>query len=292
MRSSPVVFAAVLAALLWSDTASAQDATAILKAHADLLSAQSRAYAEFVTNIGLAAAAILAFFGVKTWWDIKSTVDKAVAKVREDAEKKASEHMAETLEELRKAAETRAAAEIERQTNALAAQYDQLAREVTEERDRIAAELQALRESLAMTAEDVLRRAVRPRAQGSDAVPKRILWVDDDPANNAYEAEVLRQAGGDVVQVTSTELALEALQRGGHYDLVISDMARGDNARAGLDLLERLRANGGTLPFVFFASRGAAERHGAVADRLDAVMTSERRELFRALRSRIGMPEE
>ena len=44
--------------------------------------------------------------------------------------------------------------------------------------------------------------------------PLSILWVDDTPANNAFEVSGLRDAGHRIDQVTSTEAALSRLEGG------------------------------------------------------------------------------
>jgi CheY-like chemotaxis protein len=83
-------------------------------------------------------------------------------------------------------------------------------------------------------------------------IGKSVLWVDDNPANNVLAMRALTKLRLDVEQVTSTELGLSAMQRR-HFDLVISDMGRNDNMRAGYDLLSAIRATGNQVPFLIFA---------------------------------------
>ena len=67
----------------------------------------------------------------------------------------------------------------------------------------------------------------------------------------------------------STEHALEQLERQS-FDLVISDMGRPPDARAGYTLLDALRSRGSSVPFVIYASSKApqhvreARAHGAI----------------------------
>ncbi len=93
-----------------------------------------------------------------------------------------------------------------------------------------------------------------------------VLWVDDNPGNNA---EVVRQFRNHGVEVTTALNTADALRR---YDpavhqLVVSDMARyeGPNdayvGRAGLDLLTRLRARSDEVQLVFCTSSTAATVH-------------------------------
>jgi CheY-like chemotaxis protein len=106
-------------------------------------------------------------------------------------------------------------------------------------------------------------RALR-RMQGA-----RVLWVDDRPDNNRFERQALEALGIDVELSTSTEDALDKLRRRS-YDLIISDMSRPPDDRAGYTLLDRLRSNGNQIPYVIYASSRAPEhvresrKHGAI----------------------------
>ena len=79
----------------------------------------------------------------------------------------------------------------------------------------------------------------------------RILWVDDHPENNRNELRMFRQLKADIDIATSTEKALDML-RNGAYDLVLSDMARGDKAMAGLEFLEQCRKENKSIPVIFY----------------------------------------
>lgn len=102
------------------------------------------------------------------------------------------------------------------------------------------------------------------RLQGS-----RILWVDDRPDNNVFERQALEALGLRIDLSTSTDEALEKVQ-GRSYDLIISDMARPSDARAGYTLLDELRGSGDGTPFIIYTSSRAPEhvaearQHGAI----------------------------
>lgn len=102
------------------------------------------------------------------------------------------------------------------------------------------------------------------RLQGS-----QVLWVDDRPDNNRFEGQALEALGIQIDLSTSTDDALEKIQRRS-YDLIISDMGRPPDSRAGYTLLDRLRANGNTTPFVIYSGSRAPEhvsearQHGAI----------------------------
>ncbi len=96
-----------------------------------------------------------------------------------------------------------------------------------------------------------------------------VLWVDDRPGNNNYERQALEALGVRVDISTSTEDAL-ARMKWRHYDLIISDMGRPPDGRAGYTLLDTLRAQGDQTPYIIYAGSRAqrhvveAREHGAI----------------------------
>jgi len=115
-----------------------------------------------------------------------------------------------------------------------------------------------------------LRMMAGPRgvsAAGSGPLPgPHVLWVDDDPANNRFIMELFAERG---VEVTTALTTTEAVARyaPGVHDLVISDMGRYEGAdgayvpRAGLHLLEALRARDPNLQLAFCTSARAVARY-------------------------------
>jgi CheY-like chemotaxis protein len=86
-----------------------------------------------------------------------------------------------------------------------------------------------------------------------------ILWVDDRPANNRYEARMLRGFGAMITFACTTEEALEALKRADDdhepFDLILSDISRAfptPNDKAGIEMLPRLRAAGHHQPVILY----------------------------------------
>lgn len=114
-----------------------------------------------------------------------------------------------------------------------------------------------------VVAESVTPRAIR-RLQRST-----VLWVDDRPKNNTYERQALEALGINFVLATSTEEALDKLNRQ-HFDLIISDMGRPPDPQAGYTLLDTLRSSGNRTPFIIYAGSRAPEyiaearRRGAI----------------------------
>ena len=108
---------------------------------------------------------------------------------------------------------------------------------------------------------------------------KAILWVDDNPANNELAVRALRKFGLDIEQATNTEAAMAALQRR-KFDLVISDMGRGSDMRAGYGLLELLRESGSKVPFFIFAGSDTPEFRREAAGRGAQLSTNDMLELI------------
>ena len=110
-------------------------------------------------------------------------------------------------------------------------------------------------------------------------IGKSILWVDDNPANNELIARTLRKLRLNVEQATSTESALAEMQRR-HFDLVISDMGRGSDKRAGYGLLKAIRGQGNNVPFLIFSSSDKPEYRKEAAVLGAQLSTNDMLELF------------
>lgn len=79
----------------------------------------------------------------------------------------------------------------------------------------------------------------------------KILWVDDIPENNENEQRMFLQLNVEIDEATHTEQALEMLNKN-KYDLIISDMARGDDKTAGLTLLTKLKNKKNMPPLILY----------------------------------------
>ncbi len=116
---------------------------------------------------------------------------------------------------------------------------------------------------------------------------KSILWVDDRPANNELAVRALRKFRLDVQEVTSTESALAAMTAR-HFDLVISDMGRGDNMRAGYDLLAAIRKTNETIPFLIFSGADKPQYRQEALDRGAQLSTNSIIELLDYIIDHLG----
>ena len=95
-----------------------------------------------------------------------------------------------------------------------------------------------------------LQRARRDRHLLDSA---RILWVDDHPENNNAERHVFEAFGARIDFVTYNAAALAALRGATAYDLVLSDIRRGDDKSPdGLELSSILRDDDEAPPLIFY----------------------------------------
>lgn len=98
---------------------------------------------------------------------------------------------------------------------------------------------------------------------------KKILWVDDEPANNAFPKQLLEKAGVTFITTLSTDEALKCLEED-KFNLIISDMRRGENKIAGLELLKKLKEISNTTPVIIYTSSKAISHYGEAACKFGA----------------------
>jgi CheY-like chemotaxis protein len=99
---------------------------------------------------------------------------------------------------------------------------------------------------------ELLRKEQR-RLNGAE-----ILWVDDKPSGNRNESRALQFSGAAITFAATTDEAIEALSGTTAYvpfDLIISDMKRGDDPQAGLKFIEQLRNSRHAQPLVFYVGK-------------------------------------
>lgn len=106
----------------------------------------------------------------------------------------------------------------------------------------------------------------------------KALWVDDIPRNNMYERRSLEALGIKFTISTSTEDAINQLKKE-NFDIVISDMGRGDNKQAGFDLLKEMKEFS-NVPFIIYSWGVTAEKIKEAKEKGAYGETSSPRELF------------
>ena len=111
-----------------------------------------------------------------------------------------------------------------------------------------------------------------------------ILWVDDKPLNNLFERRAFAALGIFCDSYTTNADALAALRTNG-YDLIISDIGRGDSPETGWHLLDEVRYTETQVPFVFYtmgvnasvkaeaSARGASSVEQAPDQLIDTVLS-------------------
>lgn len=124
------------------------------------------------------------------------------------------------------------------------------------------------------TPEDVARASRRLAASAPLVRGSRILWVDDQPENNHLDVRLLRSAGAKVTLAESTAEAFREMGRA-HFDIVISDISRGDDPTAGLRMAEIFPARGVSSPLIFYvgeARKPIPDGAFGVTDRPDELL--------------------
>lgn len=107
--------------------------------------------------------------------------------------------------------------------------------------------------------------------------PAGVLWVDDDPRNNALQLDQLERKGVMVDTARSTREALQKLT-GQRYQLIVSDMERTEDGRvvpdAGLELVRTIRAFDRETPVAIYSAGPAAKVYGEQARKAGASMVT------------------
>jgi len=86
---------------------------------------------------------------------------------------------------------------------------------------------------------------------------KRILWVDNRPKNNSYLVASLQEKGHIVDIALSTEEGISKFEVN-PYDIVISDMGRPEDDKAGITLAKAIQSIRSGVPYFIFCGGWAA----------------------------------
>ncbi len=101
-------------------------------------------------------------------------------------------------------------------------------------------------------ANDDLGSAARRLAGSKNVVAgARLLWIDDVPAGIVQESRLFEQSGAHVTRALSTTEAFAKLDKK-NYDLVLSDIQRGDDPQAGISFSVELAARQNAPPLIFY----------------------------------------
>ena len=111
-----------------------------------------------------------------------------------------------------------------------------------------------------------------------------VLWVDDNHDNNGSERSELEKLGIKVLQAGSTEEALAVLLDQ-PIDAIISDMLRHGRPRAGLELLQEIKARGRSIPVVFYMGVKRPELEAEAMELGAAAVINQRDQLYATIKS-------
>lgn len=114
---------------------------------------------------------------------------------------------------------------------------------------------------------------------GRQIAGAKVLWVDDYPGNNYYERSLLEALDIRFTISTSTEDALERVS-GNNYNVIISDMGRPPDSRAGYTLLKKLQQRGIHTPFIIYAGSNLPEHKAETKRQGGFGTTNNPKELF------------
>lgn len=88
---------------------------------------------------------------------------------------------------------------------------------------------------------------------------KRILWVDDHPENNGSLQAALADQGFEIQNALTTEAAFQFFAPA-TFDFIISDMQRGMDRSAGLNLAKSIKQKNPAQKFAIYCGVGNAKR--------------------------------
>jgi CheY-like chemotaxis protein len=108
---------------------------------------------------------------------------------------------------------------------------------------------------------------------------RKILWVDDMPSNNDYLIRAFQDLGIVVTTSTSTSEAQKELSDN-KFNLVISDMSRPDDDRAGLALIKIMRELNVQTPIIIYAAKWASEHKGQEKEIGAILITNDPSEIY------------
>lgn len=117
---------------------------------------------------------------------------------------------------------------------------------------------------------------------------KRILWVDDNPANNRNIMGMFSENEVVFDLAKSTDEAIEKLAKN-NYTLIISDMKRADSPDEGIKLLRLRNKKYGNIPFAIFSSSRSLTGYANTAEMEGAnLVTNKVTELLGYIQTTVG----
>lgn len=103
----------------------------------------------------------------------------------------------------------------------------------------------------------------------------RVLWVDDYPENTESVREIFKNRNIHFDIALTTEQGLELFRRE-LYDIIITDMGRGNESDAGIVFIRELKYLHCEIPIIVCTTREAIQKYGKEALSLGAYMITDR----------------
>lgn len=231
------------------------------KEQRELFEAYYKRLAGVVAAVVFIFGVFAAFFGAKTYKDMKVLV---LERVEEEVQKT----VGSAVEERKKWMEN------QHRTGRL----------------KVYREFKSVFRSLFEANPGILKQRVPNEVSAPAFKGKKILWVDDDPVGIVCQVAVLESLETRVDLVPTTEDALNQLGRDG-YHLVISNMNRYPDPAAGVDLTRKIRATS-QIPILIFTTPPRLESYGKKATEAGAsALESETDKLLVAIYILIAQPK-
>lgn len=117
-----------------------------------------------------------------------------------------------------------------------------------------------------------------------------ILWVDDIPANNDYEAKAFEAQGLKITWALSTGEACEFLNEK-KFAVIISDMSRREGEDEGYVLLSQVKMAGYNTPYIIYSSSNLPEHKKLARERGALACTNRAQELFKLVMGAVNNGE-
>jgi CheY-like chemotaxis protein len=211
-----------------------------------------------VSFFGWAAAALVAAYGALfafVGWRSRMDIEKEVKK--------------QTERDISQAVKSKIAwfqSEFEKLKTQFDGELDKVKRESNQLKQQFDEELDTIKEAVVSDQAQSGRAAaqlVSPVESGQARLSgKRIIWVDDKPNTTLEARDELKNEGATVDAVQSTEeLAAKLADKSNKYDLIISDLRRIGNARAGLDYFWKIKDESDLPPRLIVTSSKSVAKY-------------------------------
>jgi CheY-like chemotaxis protein len=221
----------------------------------DFIDKQTEKFETFIYTIIAAAVAviggILVFFGWRTASNIRDQTDNMIRRRLDETEKQIDASI-KVAADAQIATKT---AELHKRIDKMFAEVEEALRQRKMHVDRWLIQLSSL------------LNPPEERFNFEQLMPgKRVLWVDDHPDDNKDMVGLLTTIGQASVDISdSTDDAIYRISHSAPYNLIISDMRRGNDAEAGIKFLEDLKKRNIRVPEIISTGANNLRKLGAKA---------------------------